>query len=199
MRTLWIACKANQALPKSVFAHVPACVLKFPGQVWQKVKGLFFKVDYHQLSDDNQEECLKTHHKLQYAECMKTKNNKAMVANEPRELILPARKHTTITHHLAKGMCPLNTLGNRSFRKMADTLDKWYVIYSCIYFSIGAILVLHKKVLEGKSGAISVMERIKHLICLQISFNRNVAQCKGGSSVCWFNIALAFWYNSSQG
>lgn len=173
MRTLWIACKANQALPKSVFAHVPACVLKFPGQVWQKVKGLFFKVDHHQLwfnaSDDNQEECLKTHHKLQYAECMKTKNNKAMVANEncptlpwcpwkwnctPRELIVPARKHTTITHtitfHLAKGMCPLNMLGNRSFRKMADTLDKWYVIYSCIYFSKGAILVLHKKCWRGR-------------------------------------------------
>lgn len=165
MRTLWIACKANQALPKSVFAHMPACVLKFPGQVWQKVKGLFFKVDHHQLWFAG----LKTHHKLQYAECMKTKNNKAMVANEncptlpwcpwkwnctPRELIVPACKHTTITHtitfHLAKGMCPLNMLGNRSFRKMADTLDKWYVIYSCIYFSKGAILVLHKKCWRGR-------------------------------------------------
>lgn len=49
MCTLWIARKANQALPKSVYVHVSACVLKFPGQVWQKVKGLSFKVDHHQL------------------------------------------------------------------------------------------------------------------------------------------------------
>ena len=91
---------------------------------------------------------LKNHHKPQYDECIKARANvtslnlrpcptstqKTITATLHSTTAYPStsQRHTEITDaiafHLAKDMCPINTVSNEGFRKMVKTLDKRYVI-----------------------------------------------------------------------
>ena len=50
-----------------------------------------------------------------------------------------------ITFHLAKDMCPINTVSNEVFKKMVNILDNRYVIPSRNYFSKVASPALYSK------------------------------------------------------
>ena len=96
---------------------------------------------------------LKSHHRPQYDECMKAKSKittlnhlpfptqKTITATLHGATVYPStsQRHTEVTDaiafHLAKDMCPINTVSNEGFRKMVNTLDKRYVIPSRNYFS----------------------------------------------------------------
>ena len=53
------------------------------------------------------------------------------------------KNHHKPQFHLAKDMCPINTVSNEGFRKMVNTLDKRYVIPSRNYFSKQALPALY--------------------------------------------------------
>ena len=108
---------------------------------------------------------LKNHHKPQYDECIKAKANvtslnlrpcptstqKTITATLHSATAYPStsQRHTeipdAIAFHLAKDMCPINTVSNEGFRKMVKTLDKRYVIPSRNYFSKQALHALYEK------------------------------------------------------
>ena len=105
---------------------------------------------------------LKKHHKVQYDQCMrakkcvaKTKNTTSSQASNEASLLRASpypstsQRHSEITNavafHLAKDMCPINTVTNEGFKFLVNTLDKRYVIPSRNYFSKVALPAMYTK------------------------------------------------------
>ncbi|XP_060785451.1 E3 SUMO-protein ligase ZBED1-like [Neoarius graeffei] len=98
---------------------------------------------------------LKHHHKVEYDEAVQGKKQTQTQTTITRTLYNTtpyppnSSRHkeitAAITYHLAKDMAPINTVQHEGFRKMINTLDKWYSIPSRNFFSNVALPDMYNK------------------------------------------------------